>query len=173
MAGQSAATLTEHEEPGLPSIVHALDWLSAAICVALLGFAVWAWPQLPSVIPIHFGPSGQPDGWGGRAIVLLLPGLAIAMFWFLTAVARHRDLHGSVITSSPERGERDRQFLLAVRVLGWLKLIIVIVFTYLFVATVAIAHGRATRLSSWFLPVTLAALLGVLPLHLLAGMRKR
>jgi hypothetical protein len=157
----------------LPGIVRALDLLSAATCVALLAFAAWAWPHLPRVVPIHFGASGNPDGWGDRAWLLVTVGFAAGTFWLLTALARHRDLHGSVITSSSEPAERDRQFFLAVRTFGWLKLTTVTVFAYVFVSTVASAQGGSGGLGSWFLPVTLAAFFGIIVSHVVAAVRRR
>lgn len=53
-----------------------------ALSLALFGVAVWAWPDVPDQIPLHFGPDGQPGRWGERSwtawMTLPLLGLALA-----------------------------------------------------------------------------------------------
>lgn len=65
--------------------------LPAALVVALMvALSVWAWPQAPDVIATHWGADGRPDGFGSKALgLLLLPvitaGLAL-MFEVIPAV---------------------------------------------------------------------------------------
>ena len=145
-----------------------LDWLSAAVCAGLLAFAAWVWPDLPASVPVHYGLSGEPDGWG---VLLILPALAVGMYWFMTAVARHRDLRNLVFATPQEPGQRDRKVFLAVRLLGWLKLGVVLLITYLFVVSAAIARGGATGLGAWFLPVVVAGTLAIVACHVMAVRR--
>jgi uncharacterized membrane protein len=57
------------------------DGLSLLLLLAMVGFAVWAWPRLPDRIPVHFGIDGRPDGWADRSLAswFLLPGIAILL----------------------------------------------------------------------------------------------
>lgn len=63
-----------------------LPWLFVVafwICAAL------AWPSAPDVMPAHWGISGEPDGYGSKAMALLgLPGVATAMAALLPLVQR-------------------------------------------------------------------------------------
>ncbi|MBQ9779842.1 MAG: SdpI family protein [Clostridia bacterium] len=47
------------------------------------------WNQLPSKLPIHWGPDGQVDGWGSPALaVVLMPLILLGIYWlclFLTS----------------------------------------------------------------------------------------
>ena len=49
-------------------------WIITGICVivAMFGLVV-----LPDIIPIHFGPSGEPDDWGSKFNILLYPGIVV------------------------------------------------------------------------------------------------
>lgn len=63
------------------------EWLPLS-CLAVMALAmVWAWPRLPELLPVHWGPSFEPTRYGGRLEALgLLPLLtlaAYALFWFL------------------------------------------------------------------------------------------
>jgi uncharacterized membrane protein len=53
-----------------------VDLLSLVAIAAMFGAAVWAWPQLPDRIPIHWNVRGEVDGWGSRFAGLL--GLPLA-----------------------------------------------------------------------------------------------
>ncbi|GAC1464595.1 MAG: hypothetical protein NVSMB70_10610 [Chamaesiphon sp.] len=55
----------------------ALNVAATAGLIATLAIAVHAWFVLPDIIPIHFGISGQPNGWGSKATLWMLPILAI------------------------------------------------------------------------------------------------
>src|SRR5688500_5239102 len=41
---------------------------------------------LPARIPIHFGLRGEPDGWGKRGMIWLLPIISVLMVAFVSAV---------------------------------------------------------------------------------------
>ena len=49
-------------------------WIVALIMliVAIVGILI-----MPDTIPTHFGPSGEPDGWGSKYTVLLYPAITI------------------------------------------------------------------------------------------------
>lgn len=42
------------------------------LIVAIVGILI-----MPDIIPTHFGPSGEPDGWGTKYTVLLYPAITI------------------------------------------------------------------------------------------------
>lgn len=56
----------------LPALaILAVMWMLAAI----------AWPLSPERVPVHWGLDGHPDGWGGRAMGLLMtPAVATVMY---------------------------------------------------------------------------------------------
>jgi uncharacterized membrane protein len=52
--------------------------LCALISAIALAGSAYAWPQLGSTVPIHWGLGGQPDGYAPKASgLLLLPALAL------------------------------------------------------------------------------------------------
>ncbi|WP_337176530.1 DUF1648 domain-containing protein [Paludisphaera sp.] len=67
-------------------------WWGVAIALAAFtwGASAWAYPNLPDSIPIHWNIHGQVDGWGSRASVFLMPGVAtglLVLFAFLPALS--------------------------------------------------------------------------------------
>ena len=65
-------------------------WLfSAIVLLAMGGLATWAWQQLPAdvTIPVHWGPSGVPDRYGGKVEGLfLLPMVTAGIALLLTVI---------------------------------------------------------------------------------------
>src|SRR5215470_19777587 len=60
---------------------------------SMLGLSLWAWPQIPEdmLVPVHWGLSGQPDGYSNKAVGLLaLPAImsVVAAIYF---VRMHKD----------------------------------------------------------------------------------
>ncbi|MBS1790416.1 MAG: DUF1648 domain-containing protein [Acidobacteria bacterium] len=52
------------------------DCLSVVFLALCWWVAVSSYPSLPETIPVHFGISGEPDNWGGRWMIFLLPTIA-------------------------------------------------------------------------------------------------
>ena len=52
-------------------------------CLTIIFLALGWWsalasyPNLPETIPVHFGLSGEADGWGSRWMIFLMPVIAM------------------------------------------------------------------------------------------------
>ena len=50
------------------------------LCPMLLGIILW--DKLPEIIATHWGPSGEADGFGGKAMaVFAIPAFLLAFHW--------------------------------------------------------------------------------------------
>lgn len=67
-----------------------LDGVNAILAMAVVGYAVWAWPRLPAEIPAHFGVDGRADRWAATTPFewFLLPAIAVASWLAMTVLAR-------------------------------------------------------------------------------------
>jgi uncharacterized membrane protein len=137
-----------------------LEAAGAAAVVALLGYAVFVWPSLPAMVPIHFGLSGPPDRWATRGALALLPGAALFTHLSIT-LAQRRAVYNFPVRVTPANAEQLRA--LAHRLMTSVKLVVAATCGYLFWLSAAIARGRAGGLPVWFAPafiIVLAALVG-------------
>lgn len=78
--------------------------LAIAVTVLLLARA---WMDLPDRIPVHFGPKGQPDGWGGKGTLLIGPITAIASVVLLAIVNRSPHTFNYPIRLTAENAQRQ------------------------------------------------------------------
>jgi uncharacterized membrane protein len=65
-----------------------VDAFNILLLLALVGFALWAWPRLPDRIPTHFGVGGEPDRWADRswASWFGVPGVAVGLTLLMAGV---------------------------------------------------------------------------------------
>jgi len=112
-------------------------WLLQFPPFALLAAtAIWLhlhWSQIPEVFPIHWGPSGQPNGWATRSLAgvyapLLMGGMLCALMGFL-AYATLR--WSRLIRVGGAAGETEGRFrLIVVSILVATEYFLAIVFSW-------------------------------------------
>lgn len=47
----------------------AIDGLTFAIMIGMIGYSIFYYGKLPDEIPIHFNMAGEADGWGGKGSI--------------------------------------------------------------------------------------------------------
>jgi hypothetical protein len=147
--------------------------LSAAVGLGLfLATTVWLWPQLPDVVPVHFGLNGRPDAWGERGLLLLLPVFGIGTYALLSAVLRMPvAIYNFPWPVTPQN--RERQLVLARRLVLAFREYAVLLFLVLFLGAAFVALGKAQGLGWWFFPVTLGFPAVILASYFMATLRVR
>lgn len=130
-----------------------------AIVFLILGWwvALGAYPRLPEKIPVHFGISGEPDGWGGRWMIFLMPVIAtliVAMNWFIFFTR----LKGT--PQMPAAMELPLHLLVFE---------MTALFVYITWRITEVAFERAKGLGVWFLPIVLLGIMGTSAWMLIAG----
>lgn len=137
-----------------------LDGLALATLIALLVLPFAYYGGLPDRIPIHFGLDGQPDKWGGKKTLLLLPAVGLVISVLLTLVNRHPHKFNYLVEITPENAERQyRNAMLMIRVL---RLLILLLFLYITWAGVQTALSRAPGLGGAFAFVLVGAISGLM-----------
>ncbi|HZT05542.1 MAG TPA: SdpI family protein [Chloroflexota bacterium] len=77
--------------------------LSVGLVLGMFAFSAWAWVLLPSDawLPVHWGPSGQPDRYGGKGEALLVtPAMAAVVTAILALLPRVEPRRANLIASS-------------------------------------------------------------------------
>ncbi len=59
-------------------------FLPLLIILATLGIGLWAYPQLPDIVPSHWGPDGEIDGYSNKNTILwIMPGIMLLIYLLL------------------------------------------------------------------------------------------
>jgi uncharacterized membrane protein len=151
-----------------------LDWIleivSLAAMAAIVGTVAAHWKELPARIPRHYGTSGNPDDWGDKRGLLLLPVTAAGLYLLLTAASRWQRLINVPMEIDREAPE-VRRILLSMSIT--LKTVVLLIFLYIVRTTVNTAVGRAHGLGKQFLPISLVVIFLPLSVYLIKLQRCR
>ena len=131
-------------------LVELLGWL---ILLALWGLTISHFSTLPDTIPTHFNASGEADGFGSKASIIGLPVIASLLFVGLTVLNRYPHIFNYPTAITEDNALR--LYTLAMRMLRYLKLVLVLVFGGIEFMTIQHATRKAAGLGAWFLPLTL------------------
>jgi hypothetical protein len=96
---------------------------------------------------------GQADGFGGKGNILTLPFIATTLFAGLTILNKFPHVFNYPINITADNALK--QYTNAVRLIRYLKFIIVIIFGLIALQTIRNANGQTSGLGVWFLPLIL------------------
>ena len=139
--------------------VESLGWASL---ISLWAFILLNYSSLPETIATHFNISGQPDKYGSKGSILILPIIATVMFIGLTVLNRYPQIFNFPTALTAENA--GRQYVNATRLIRYLKSVLVLVFGFIAYATMQTTDSHIQGIGVWFFPIMLVlifALLGV------------
>ena len=119
--------------------------------IALIVLPIYYFGDLPEQIPKHYNASGQPDSFGSRGSIWVLPVIGIVIYTGLSILNRFPH-----VFNYPVRVTRDnaaRLYTIATSTMRAIKVIIVWSFAFINFRTIEIALGMETGLGKIFLPV--------------------
>ncbi len=129
-----------------------------AFLILLLSFshAVSVWSDLPETVPMHFRFDGTPDGWGSKYSIFWLLGVLCVVYAGLTLLTRFPHMYNYPWEITAENAER--QYTLARSFVRWIKLEVVMIFSYVLWGVIASAKEQILTLSGVALALMLAAI---------------
>lgn len=143
-----------------------MNWLSLLLLAATTLFLLLSWQGIPAEIPMHFNALGEIDRWGGKASLLVLPGIAWVTYGLMTVVEHFPGLWNTGVRITVEN--RERVYRLLGHLLSTLKCLITALFVFL-----TLWCTLARPLPGWFLPVVLGCLFGDIIYWLVRVVRAR
>jgi hypothetical protein len=123
-------------------------WLEVMAAAGILwgGWMIFqSWDALPQSIPVHFGFSGQPDAWGDKAAIWILPVVAVVFdaIWVVLANYPHTFNYPVRITEENARV----QYQLARSLLAWLKVEMIWLFMWILWQQIQVSLGKVETVS--------------------------
>jgi hypothetical protein len=147
---------------------------SGVIAVAMLAPIVYLalnWSLMPATVPSHFGISGQPDAWGPRWNLFLIPIVAIVIVSLLTVGRRFSDHFNYPVVITDENRERQRQ--LGLGLLDDLRFIVATLLGYIAIQQMRTALNLTNGLGLWTLLLLIAALFGTIAAYIVRSILAR
>ena len=114
------------------------DWASILVIVLLFAVSFYIYPGLPDEIPTHWDASGEIDGWGAPYMIFLLPIISFLIYGLFLILPRIAVFKKNV-----------REF----KHLGSMKFMMILVFAFLFLATILAITNYYNRMVLMVLPI--------------------
>ncbi|WP_203361523.1 DUF1648 domain-containing protein [Bacillus sp. REN10] len=129
--------------------------LSLLLLILNVIYLLIQWGELPNQVPIHFGVTGEADGWGGKGMIWFLPIMAFLLWIGLTLLERVPHLHNysGLTEENVESQYRNSRMMLNV-----MKTEIIIFMVLGSYQSVQVAHGHQFGLGIWELPIFLGVM---------------
>ena len=113
--------------------VRSLVILSRLLVVGLWIYAIYAVTQLPETIPVHFNFKNEPDNWGSKYTLLVLPFIATLIVGLFSVIQRYpSSLNYPVKITEQNEAVQQR---LAFTLLSALGCVIPLLFGYIIYST--------------------------------------
>jgi uncharacterized membrane protein len=129
-----------------------LEVTNKILLFVLWSLTLYSFWKLPATIPTHYNASGQVDDYGNKLTLLILPILATAIYFGLTQLNKHP--HVLNYMNKITEDNAHRQYTIATRMLRFIKLATLLIFSLMILFTYLTAIGVTNGLGSWFLPLT-------------------
>lgn len=138
------------QKPSWPAVSdreRTAEKLAIATLVALILLPFFYYWQLPQRIPMHFGATGEPDNWGHRLTIFLLPLIALGLYVMMTLVGKRPGMMNFPTKKTPEN---EAALIEITRLqLRYTKMLVNLLFLYLTWGIIRIALAQATTLPMW------------------------
>ena len=134
-----------------------LEFFSLGGILSIWGYLINLYSEIPEIIPRHFSLSGEPDAFGDKSLLWLLPIIATIIYAAMTYVAKIPHLYNYPVKITAENAAE--KFLIARKMVNFIKFIIVAFFVYMSFNMVYTGMGNQSLINIWFLAAFLAGLL--------------
>lgn len=133
---------------------------SELICLIIL--PIYYFNHLPDLLPKHFNAAGNPDSFGARNTIWVLPAIGLVMYIGLSLLNRFPHLFNYPVNITEENAQN--LYTIGTRTVRILKLIIILIFFYITYTTIKIGLKEASGLSVYFLLISLILILTLIVL---------
>lgn len=136
-------------------LIEVISWITFIFVWAIIAVN---YSTLPDMIPTHFDAIGQPDNFGNKAMIFILGFILTFVFGMMTLLNKVPHIFNYPVKITGENAHY--QYKNATKLIRYIRLSIVFLFTYIIIMTIKIAHNEAVGLGIWSLAVFLVIIFG-------------
>lgn len=148
-----------------------IEFAAFSFVIILILLPIINYNHLPETIPVHFNAAGEPDGFGSRSTLWILPVTGVFMWLMFTVLESFPQIYNYPVKITPENAVT--QYRMATRLLRVLKTVILIIFSFISLKTIDTAGGGASGLGKAFLPVFLILVFGVILIYFVKSVNNK
>ncbi|MGX1901925.1 uncharacterized protein DUF1648 [Thermolongibacillus altinsuensis] len=137
--------------------------------VAMFVYVTLIWSELPETIPRHFNSKGEPDGFGGKGSILVLPFVGLGIFILTTLLSQIPNAFNDPDRVTEE--QKQRLYIHGRICMSFLQTQIIYFLLYGVWQTAQVALGKASGLGIYVLPIFLFIIFGTIIYFTVRGQR--
>jgi len=111
------------------NLVRIFDILSIASISFIIILSINSYIKAPDIVPTHFDINGNPNNWGNKITLFIIPGISVLLYIILTIASHYPHIFNYPVKIT--EGNAERQYLLAIELLSLLKLSVLILFIFI------------------------------------------
>jgi uncharacterized membrane protein len=134
-----------------------LEYGASVVLFAIWGFTIYHFNKLPDIIATHFDFNGNPDGFGSKYTIWLLP-VILTLVYMLIYVLNRYPHKFNYLTKITEQNAY-KQYKLASRMMRILLFNITILFAFITFKEIDGAYTKSSTLEWWFIPLLLGSMI--------------
>ena len=141
-------------------IDHVLDIIGFLGVASIIGIAGYYYGELPEEIPTHFNAKGEPDAWGSKSSIWILPiigGVLFLVLFFLNKMPH--------LFNYPTKITKDNavvQYRKATRMMRYVNTATVLLFLYITWRSIQTALGNSEGLGRGLIVIIFMGVAGLL-----------
>lgn len=132
---------------------------------------VWSWFGLTGAVPVHFGITGEPDGWAEKESLLTLGALSLGLYLFLTWLNRRPQSFNYPVPITGHN--RERQYRIGQSLISALKAESVWLLAIISWYSTQVALGKSKGLGVLFLLLVVILILSTVLFYTRSASRAR
>ncbi|MEJ7625897.1 MAG: DUF1648 domain-containing protein [Ferruginibacter sp.] len=133
-----------------------LEIIGKILLCLMWGITIYVFVNLPEIIPVHFNAAGNANRYGNKITLLILPVIATIIYAGITKLNNYPHLFNYMIKITEKNAAF--QYTVATRMLRYVKLAVLIIFTLLILFTYLSVVKITKGIGIWFLPFTFGIL---------------
>lgn len=146
-----------------------IEFISITLLILMWVYCFVNYMELPDTIATHFNGAGEPDGYGSKQTVWVIPIIATVMYIGLFILNKYPHMHNYMVNITEENALKNYKF--STRIVRVVNFLCVLLMTYITYMIVESAFGKQFNLGTWFVPVVIGVSI-ILPIIIFVYMRK-
>jgi uncharacterized membrane protein len=148
-----------------------IELVSIIFLIAMWLQTAYTLIKLPAIIPIHFNAAGKADNYGDKTTLLILPILATIIYFAFSALNKYP--HNFNYTSRITAANAQQQYIIATRLLRFIKMAVLIIFNLIILFTYLTTIGVVNGLGIWLLPIVLGLMIVPVMISIVLSSKKQ
>jgi len=146
-----------------------IELISVTLLILMWVYCIINYVELPDTIATHFNGAGEPDGFGSKQTIWIIPIIATVMYIGLFILNKYPHIHNYMVNITEENALKNYKF--STRIVRIVNFLCVLLMTYITYMIVESAFGKQFNLGTWFVPIVIGVSI-ILPIIIFVYMRK-